>query len=184
MTTFPVAIRPPDSLRFEREKLIGRLLPRISSWPAARRRFTGRTYDRTVIPCSTRERSCSPGRSTPVDTFQPYTAGGWNRSGPIAPVSNGLIKIPSGLPRRSRSRLVLRMESGKARISSPPIASTSNAQSCSSPLCLPECNALKSEMPSTPRMTASPSMMNCFVLFFSAASTIQGKRLAQSWPPS
>lgn len=36
MTTFPVAIRPPDSLRFEREKLIGRLLPRISSWPAAR----------------------------------------------------------------------------------------------------------------------------------------------------
>jgi hypothetical protein len=25
MTTFPVAIRPPDSLRFEREKLIGRL---------------------------------------------------------------------------------------------------------------------------------------------------------------
>lgn len=26
--------------------------------------FTGRTYDRTVVPCSTRERSCSPGRST------------------------------------------------------------------------------------------------------------------------
>ncbi|MET3998001.1 hypothetical protein ABID65_009689, partial [Bradyrhizobium sp. S3.9.2] len=25
MTSFPVAIRPPDSLRFEREKLIGRL---------------------------------------------------------------------------------------------------------------------------------------------------------------
>src|SRR3954467_15881151 len=64
MTSFPVAIRPPDSLRFEREKLIGRLLPRISSWPAARRRFTGRTYDPTVIPCSTRERSCTPGRST------------------------------------------------------------------------------------------------------------------------
>src|SRR3954452_22937414 len=64
MTSFPAAIRPPDSLRFEREKLIGRLLPRISSWPAARRRFTGRTYDRTVIPCSTRERSCSRGRST------------------------------------------------------------------------------------------------------------------------
>jgi hypothetical protein len=29
------------------------------------------------------------------------------------------------------------------------------------------------EMPSTPRITASPSMTNCLYLFFSAASTIQ-----------
>ena len=31
-------------------------------WPASRRR--SRSYDRTVISCPTRERSCSPGRST------------------------------------------------------------------------------------------------------------------------
>ena len=60
----PVAIRPPDSLRFEREKLIGRLLPRISCGQRLGAAFTGPTYDRTVIPCSTRERSSSPGRST------------------------------------------------------------------------------------------------------------------------
>ena len=43
--------------------MIGRLLPRASSWPAASAAFTGRTYDGTVITCSIRERSCSPGRS-------------------------------------------------------------------------------------------------------------------------
>lgn len=37
----------------------------------------------------------------------------------------------------------------------------------------PECSALKSEMPSTPRMTASPSITNRLCPFFSAASTIR-----------
>jgi hypothetical protein len=40
--------------------------------------------------------------------------------------------------------------------------------------CFLECSALKSEMPSTPSTTASPSMTNCLYLYFSAASTIQG----------
>jgi hypothetical protein len=39
---------------------------------------------------------------------------------------------------------------------------------------LPECRALKSAMPSTPRMTASPSMTNCLTRFFSALSMIHG----------
>ena len=50
MTIFPVAIRPPDLPGFEREKLIGRLLPRISSWPAARCSVQARTYDCTRHP--------------------------------------------------------------------------------------------------------------------------------------
>ena len=33
--------------------------------------------------------------------------------------------------------------------------------SCTSSLCLPEYSALKSEMPSTPRVMASPSITNC-----------------------
>ena len=37
----------------------------------------------------------------------------WKRSGPIAPLSNGLMKMPSGGPRRSRSRFVLRVERGR-----------------------------------------------------------------------
>jgi hypothetical protein len=41
--------------------------------------------------------------------------------------------------------LVLRSESGRRRKSSPSIASTSNAISSTSSLCLPECSAFKSE---------------------------------------
>jgi hypothetical protein len=40
----------------------------------------------------------------------------------------------------------LRMDSGSRRRSSPSIASTPKAQSCTSSLCLPECRALKSEV--------------------------------------
>src|SRR6516164_4771896 len=44
------------------------------------------------------------------------------------------------------------------------VASTrmSDAQSWTSSSCLPECKALKSDTPSTPRMTASPSTTNRF----------------------
>jgi len=41
---------------------------------------------------------------------------------------------------------------------------------------------LKSEMPSTPSTTASPSMTNCVFRIFWAVS-IQGYRSAQSCPP-
>jgi len=91
------------------------------------------------------------------------------RSGPISPCSKGLMNIPSGRPRRSRARLALRIESGRRRRSSPSIASTSKAQSCTSSLCLPECSALKSLLPSTPRTTALPSITKCLMRFFSAA---------------
>jgi hypothetical protein len=43
--------------------------------------------------------------------------------------------------------------------------------------------ALKSEMPSTPSTTASPSMTNCVFRIFRAVSTIHGYRPAQSCPP-
>jgi hypothetical protein len=67
------------------------------------------------------------------------------------PCGKGPCIIPSGRPRRSRARLALR---GTRRRSSPSIASTLKAQSCTSSSCLPECRASKSEIPSTPRMTA------------------------------
>jgi hypothetical protein len=54
-----------------------------------------------------------------------------------------LRKIPSGRRANRRDKLPLRIDNGRSRKSSPPIASTSKAQSCISPLCLPECNALK-----------------------------------------
>src|SRR6516165_4637322 len=41
-------------------------------------------------------------------------------------------------------------------------------------MCLPLCRALKSEMPSTPRMTASPSSTNRFCRTLRAASVIHG----------
>jgi hypothetical protein len=53
-----------------------------------------------------------------------------NKSGPISPCSNWLMKIPSGRRASSRCRLALRMDSGSRRRSSPSIASTSKAQSC------------------------------------------------------
>jgi len=47
-------------------------------------------------------------------------------------------------------------------------------------LCYPVHRPVKSEIPSTPRMMASPSITNCFWRFFRAALTIQGKRFVQS----
>ena len=82
-------------------------------------------------------------------------------------------------PRNSRSRFVFRIDSGRSRRSSPSRARMSNAQNCTSLLFLPECNAAKSETPSTPRITASPSITNCLRRFFRAASAIHGKRFVQ-----
>jgi hypothetical protein len=42
---------------------------------------------------------------------------------------------------------------------------------------------LKSDTPSRPRITASPSMTNCLRRFFNAASAVHRKRFVQSWPP-
>jgi hypothetical protein len=53
-------------------------------------------------------------------------------------------------PRSSRSKFVLRIEWGSSRRSSPTIASTSKAQSRTSPFRLFECSALKSVRPSKP----------------------------------
>src|SRR6516225_7653647 len=50
-------------------------------------------------------------------------------------------------------------------------------------MCLPECSAAKSETPSGPSTTVSPSSTKCSWCSFSAAVTISGKRRAQSCPP-
>ncbi|SFV19624.1 hypothetical protein SAMN05192541_1563 [Bradyrhizobium arachidis] len=83
---------------------------------------------------------------------------------------------------RSRAKLVLCMESGNCRTSSPPRARTSKRRAAPPSSCRRECSALKSEISSTPSTTASPSMTNCCSRFFSADSTIQGKRSVQLWP--
>jgi hypothetical protein len=54
---------------------------------------------------------------------KPMSQAARNRSGPMAPISNGLMNIPSGRPRRSRSRLVLRIDSGDPREASGPVVS-------------------------------------------------------------
>ncbi|MGY4281013.1 hypothetical protein ACVWXO_000233 [Bradyrhizobium sp. LM2.7] len=90
MTTFPVAIRPPGSLRFEREKLIGRLFRRISRGQRPGAAFTGRIYDRTVIRCSTRERSCSP--AVPHISQSPF----WMPFGGPSPMPNATVSATSG----------------------------------------------------------------------------------------
>jgi hypothetical protein len=41
-------------------------------------------------------------------------------------------------------------------------------------ICFRECSAPKSEIPSTPSTTASPSITKCLMWFFSADWTIQG----------
>ena len=81
--------------------------------------------------------------------------------------------MPSGRRAKSRARLVLRIDSGSARRSSPSAASRSNAYSYTSSSFRCECRALKSEMPSTPSTTASLSITNCVRRLFSADSTIQ-----------
>jgi hypothetical protein len=100
----------------------------------------------------------------------------------MPPGSNGATNMPSGRPRSSRARLVLRIDSG----SWPQIlaAEREDVEGVELHLVIVprECSALKSDTPSTPSTTASPSMTNCCSRFFSAASTIQGKRLVQSWP--
>jgi uncharacterized protein YdaT len=89
----------------------------------------------------------------------------------------GVDKDAVGPPAQEAIEISQRIDSGRLRRSSPPIASTSKAQSWTSPVCWPECSALKSEMPSTPSTTASPSITKRFCRFFKAASTIHGKRL-------
>ena len=54
------------------------------------------------------------------------------------------------------------------------------AQNCTSSSCWRECSALKSAMPSTPWITASPSSKKRVCRILRAASTIQGYRLVQS----
>jgi hypothetical protein len=70
MTTFPVAIRPPDSLRFEREKLIGRLPPRISSWPAAWRRVYRPNISPHRHPLFNQRKILQPGPSSRMTPWQ------------------------------------------------------------------------------------------------------------------
>src|SRR5579863_3230084 len=60
VTTFPTAIKPSDPLHFERGKLTGDWFRGHHRGQRLGALLKGRTYDRTVISCSIRERSCSP----------------------------------------------------------------------------------------------------------------------------
>ncbi len=88
-----------------------------------------------------------PARRLETSPSRPMLQAARKRSGPISPCSNGLTKMPSGLPRSSRARFALRIDSGRSRKSSPSSASRSNTQSCTSSSCLRECSALKSATP-------------------------------------
>src|SRR5262245_34912415 len=88
-----------------------------------------------------------------------------------------LARVNAGAPGvdgMTFARLVLRRCSGSLRRSSSPSTRMSKAQSWTSSLRLPLCSALKSETPSTPRMTASPSITNRLCRTLRAASVIHG----------
>jgi hypothetical protein len=75
-------------------------------------------------------------------TFEPHVAGGNKQIWPDL----ALFKVA-----QKDAIRVACQQSGKISLAQRErqIASTSKAQSCTSSLCLPECNALKSEYPST-----------------------------------
>jgi hypothetical protein len=128
----------------------------------------------TLIQCGDFPPRYSRSRRFETNPSSPRLQAARNRSGPTLPVSKGLMKIPSGWLRRSRSRLALRIDNGSCRTSPPSTVSTLNAQNCTAASAYRKCSALKSAIPSMPEMTASPSMTNCLRWFRSAASATRG----------